>query len=93
MSRLKTRVFDPKDFLAQTGLGRTIMQYPKNKVIFAQGEPSDAVFYIQKGRAKLTVLSPQGKEATIALLGEGDFMHIPDEADQRSGVMSITIPG
>jgi CRP/FNR family cyclic AMP-dependent transcriptional regulator len=74
MSRLKTRIFDPKDFLAQTGLGRTIMQYPKNKVIFAQGEPSDAVFYIQKGRAKLTVLSPQGKEATITLLGEGDFI-------------------
>jgi len=71
MSRLKTRIFDPKDFLAQTGLGRTIMQYPKNKVIFAQGEPSDAVFYIQKGRTKLTVLSPQGKEATITLLGEG----------------------
>lgn len=74
MSRLKTRIFDPKDFLAQTGLGRTIMQYPKNKVIFAQGEPSDAVFYIQKGRTKLTVLSPQGKEATITLLGEGDFI-------------------
>ncbi len=69
-----TRVFDPKDFLAQTGLGRTIMQYPKDKVIFAQGEPSDAVFYIQDGRAKLTVLSPQGKEATITLLGDGDFI-------------------
>ena len=40
MSRPKTRIFDPKDFLAQTGLGRTIMQYPKDKVIFAQGEPS-----------------------------------------------------
>src|SRR5437879_13823508 len=74
MSHLKTRIFDPKDFLAQTGLGRTIMQYPKNKVIFAQGEPSDAVFYIQRGRAKLTVVSSQGKEATIALLGEGDFI-------------------
>ena len=74
MSRLTTRVFDPKDFLAQTGLGRTIMQYPKDKVIFAQGEPSDAVFYIQDGRAKLTVLSPQGKEATITLLGDGDFI-------------------
>src|SRR5260370_26793584 len=74
MSRLKTRIFDPMDFLAQTGLGRTIMQYPKNKVIFAQGEPNDAVFYIQKGRAKLAVLSPQGKEATITLLGEGDFI-------------------
>ena len=50
------------------------MQYPKNKVIFAQGDLSDAVFYIQTGRVKLTVLSPHGKEATISLLGEGDFM-------------------
>src|SRR3984893_12618302 len=74
MSHLTTRVFDPKGFLAQTGLGRTIMQYPKDKVIFAQGEPSDAVFYIQKGRAKLTVISPQGKEATITLSDEGDFI-------------------
>ncbi len=70
----KSRTFDPRVFLAEAGLGRTILQYPKNKVIFAQGGPSDAVFYIQKGRAKLTVLSKHGKEATIALLGEGDFM-------------------
>lgn len=74
MSSGKARTFDPKAFLAQTGLGRTILQYPKNKAIFKQGEPSDAVFYIQTGRAKLTVLSARGKEATIALLGEGDFM-------------------
>lgn len=74
MSPSKTRIFDPKAFLAQAGLGRTILQYPKNKVIFAQGGPSEAVFYIQNGRAKLTVVSTRGKEATIALLGEGDFM-------------------
>lgn len=74
MSPYKERTFDPKAFLAQVGLGRTILQYPKDKVIFAQGEPSDAVFYVQTGQAKLTVLSPQGKEATIALLGEGDFI-------------------
>jgi CRP-like cAMP-binding protein len=74
MSSAKKRTFDPRAFLAETGLGRTILQYPKNKVIFAQGSPSDAVFYIQKGRAKLSVLSAQGKEATIALLGQGDFM-------------------
>jgi CRP/FNR family cyclic AMP-dependent transcriptional regulator len=74
MSSAKTRIFDPRAFLAETGLGRTILQYPKNKVIFAQGSPSDAVFYIQKGRAKLSVLSAQGKEATIALLGQGDFV-------------------
>jgi CRP-like cAMP-binding protein len=51
-----------------------MLQYPKNKVIFAQGEPGDAVFYIQAGQARLTVLSTKGKEATIALLREGDFM-------------------
>ena len=70
----KARTFDPIAFLAQTGLGRTILLCPKNKVIFAQGDPSDAVFYIQTGRARLTVLSTRGKEATIALLGEGDFI-------------------
>ena len=73
MSPRKERTFDPKTFLAQAGLGRTILQYPKNKVIFAQGEPCDAVFYLQEGRAKLTVLSARGKEATIALLGPTDF--------------------
>jgi CRP/FNR family transcriptional regulator, cyclic AMP receptor protein len=74
MSSGKARTFDPKVFLAQTGLGRIILQYPKNKAIFRQGDPGDAVFYIQTGRAKLTVLSAHGKEATIALLGEGDFL-------------------
>jgi CRP-like cAMP-binding protein len=74
MSPSKARTFDPKVFLAQIGLGRTILQYPKNKAIFTQGEPSNAVFYIQKGRAKLTVLSASGKEATIAILGERDFI-------------------
>jgi CRP/FNR family cyclic AMP-dependent transcriptional regulator len=74
MSPNKARRFDPKVFLAQTGLGRTLLQYPKNKVIFAQGEASDAVFYIQTGRVKLTVLSSRGKEATIGLLGDGDFI-------------------
>ncbi len=74
MSPYKPRTFDPKSFLAQAGLGRTIPQYPKNKVIFVQGEPSDAVFYIQEGRVKLTVLSTRGKEASVALLGAEDFI-------------------
>jgi CRP/FNR family transcriptional regulator, cyclic AMP receptor protein len=74
VSSSKVRTFDPKSFLSQTGSGRTILQYPKNKVIFAQGEPCDAVFYIQKGQAKLAVLSTRGKEATIALLGAEDFI-------------------
>jgi len=74
MPSRKVRIFDPKAFLAETGLGRTIQTCPKNKVIFAQGDPSDAVFYIQAGKVRLTVLSKRGKEATLALLGEGDFI-------------------
>jgi CRP/FNR family transcriptional regulator, cyclic AMP receptor protein len=65
--------FSPAAFLAQAGLGRTILRYPENRVVFAQGQPSDAVYYIQKGRIKLSVLSANGKEATIALLRAGDF--------------------
>jgi CRP/FNR family transcriptional regulator, cyclic AMP receptor protein len=74
MSPCKERKFDSSSFLSQEGLGKTILRYPKNKVIFAQGEPCDAVFYIREGRAKLTVLSQRGKEATIALLGVEDFI-------------------
>jgi CRP/FNR family transcriptional regulator, cyclic AMP receptor protein len=70
----RARPFDPQTFLAQTGIGKTQIQYRKNQAIFNQGEPGDAVFYIQKGQAKLTVLSTRGKEATIALLGAGDFI-------------------
>jgi CRP/FNR family transcriptional regulator, cyclic AMP receptor protein len=66
--------FNPKTFLTQAGLGKTILCYAKNKVIFAQGEPCDAVFYIQEGRVKVTVLSARGKEATVALLGVEDFI-------------------
>jgi CRP/FNR family cyclic AMP-dependent transcriptional regulator len=69
-----TRAFDPKTFLAQTGPGRTILEYRKNKLIFVQGDPCDAVFYVQSGRVKLTILSSRGKEATIAMLSAGDFM-------------------
>ena len=70
----KERTFDPRTFLAQAGSGKTILRYPKSKVIFAQGDPCDAVFYIQEGRVKITVLSTRGKEATVALLGAEDFI-------------------
>jgi len=66
--------FDAKAFLAQTGFGRTVHQFNPKQAIFSQGEPADAVFYIQQGRAKLSVVSKQGKEATIALLDRGDFL-------------------
>ena len=65
--------FDPKAFLATIDNGRTMSEYSKKQSIFAQGDPSDSVFYIQQGKVKLTVVSTAGKEATIGLLSSGDF--------------------
>ena len=65
--------FDPKEFLAKVGEGKTISKYQKDQVVFSQGEVADAVFYIQQGKVKLTVVSEQGKEAVIAILGPGHF--------------------
>jgi CRP-like cAMP-binding protein len=67
------RKFDPKTFLATIGAGRKIVTVPKRQTIFAQGVGADAVFYIQKGEVRLTVVSKTGKEATIGILGEGNF--------------------
>jgi len=66
--------FDPKAFLASAGIGRTIRHFSQKQIIFSQGERADAVLYIQDGTARLSVVSKQGKEATIALLGPGDFL-------------------
>ncbi len=66
--------FDPKVFLAVIGSGRTISKYRKGDIVFRQGDPGDAVFFIEKGRVKITVVSGQGKEAIIAFLGPGDFL-------------------
>ena len=65
--------FDPKIFLTRVGAGRKIMDYRNGGVVFSQGDHADAIFYVQKGRLKLTVLSDQGKEAIIAILEAGDF--------------------
>ena len=62
-------LFDPKLFLAKIGAGRSLTNYKKNQKVFVQGDCADAVFYIQKGRVKLTVVSSQGKEAVVAILG------------------------
>jgi len=67
-------LFNPKAFLASAGIGRTVRRYSSKQVIFSQGERADAVLYIQQGRVRLSVLSKQGKEATIGLLGPGDFV-------------------
>jgi CRP/FNR family cyclic AMP-dependent transcriptional regulator len=69
----KRRHFDPKTFLSISNGGRKIVAFPKKQTIFVQGDSSDAVFYIQKGKIKLTVVSKTGKEATIGILKEGDF--------------------
>ena len=66
--------FDPKLFLSKVGDGRTLADYPKHHKLYSQGGPADSIFYIQKGKVKLTVVSTQGKEATIAILGPGDFL-------------------
>jgi CRP/FNR family cyclic AMP-dependent transcriptional regulator len=65
--------FDPKIFLAQAGEGKTISKYRKDQIVFSQGQVANSVFYIQQGKVKLTVVSEQGKEAVIAILGPGDF--------------------
>ena len=72
-SQLKP-LFDPKVFLAKVGKGRTISEYQKDQVIFLQGDPGNAIYYIHKGKVKLTVVSKTGKEAVIAMLGPGDFL-------------------
>ena len=66
--------FDAANFLAVAGLGRTIVQFKPKQHFFSQGEAADSIFYLQKGRAKVTVVSPTGKEATIALLSAGEFV-------------------
>ena len=65
--------FDPKEFLATVNGGRTISAYRKDERVFAQGDAADSVFYIQKGKVKITVLSEQGKEAVVAILGPDEF--------------------
>jgi CRP/FNR family cyclic AMP-dependent transcriptional regulator len=81
----KPKQFRPEDFLSQSGVGRTIIEMQKKKKLFSQGDVADAVFYIQKGRGKLSVVSRQGREATISVFGPGDFVG----EDCIAGVQSI----
>ena len=70
----KTSEFSPKDFLATIGTGRKLVSVPKKGAIFSQGDKADSVLYIQKGRVRLSVVSKSGKEATIGIVHEGDFI-------------------
>jgi CRP/FNR family transcriptional regulator, cyclic AMP receptor protein len=67
-------LFDPAAFLANAGLGRRIVELQPKEAFFSQGDPADSVFYLQKGRARVTVVSKVGKEATITLLAPRDFV-------------------
>ena len=66
-------LFDPKAFLRTAAKGRVVSTYPKRQIIFAQGEAADSVHYIQSGKVKITVVSPEGKEAVVAILGADEF--------------------
>ena len=72
-SNTNQAAFDPKEFLAIVGEGKTILEFHKDQVVFAQGDMADAVFYVQKGRVKVVVISEQGKEAVVGILGPGQF--------------------
>ncbi len=73
MARRHSATFDAKTFLARFGKGRSVGNYADGQIVFSQGDPADAVFYIQKGKVKITVISEQGKEAVVALLSAREF--------------------
>jgi CRP-like cAMP-binding protein len=79
---LQQDVFDPRAFLGRIGTGKTVERYRKNQKIFSQGDVADTVFFIQKGKVKITVLSEHGKEAVVGIFGEGQFF---GEGCLRSG--------
>ena len=74
MATPETSMFDPAGFLSQAGAGRKIVEFRNKQTVFSQGDLADSVFYIQKGRVRLSVLSARGKEATLALLNPGEFL-------------------
>jgi CRP/FNR family transcriptional regulator, cyclic AMP receptor protein len=81
--------FDSKTFLARVGKGRSVREYRQGQVVFSQGEPADAVFYVQKGKVKLTVVSEQGKEAVVAFLGADDFFGEGCLAGQHQRIATV----
>jgi CRP/FNR family cyclic AMP-dependent transcriptional regulator len=93
MKRKAKLPFDPKAFLSKVNGGRAIRDYRKDQIVFRQGDPSDAVFYIESGKVKKTVISEQGKEAVVALLETGDFFGegcLAGEALRLSTVSALT---
>ncbi len=73
MSKAAKTLFDPKLFLARVGEGKAVLKFAKNKVVYSQGDAADSVFYVQKGRIKVLVVSKQGKEAVVGIMAPGQF--------------------
>jgi CRP/FNR family cyclic AMP-dependent transcriptional regulator len=95
MIALKKEGFDPTDYLSKTGLGRRIVRHKKKETIFVQGAVADSVSYLHSGRAKLSVVSKRGKEATVTLLSPGDFMGeeaLIGNAESRKATASAITP-
>jgi CRP-like cAMP-binding protein len=93
MTTKRQPTFDAKAFLAHVGKGRSIGSYDKGQIVFSQGDPADAVFYIQKGKVKVTVVSQQGKEAVVAMLGRNEFFGegcLAGQAKRISAVEAMT---
>ena len=83
--------FNPQTFLNHVGNGKNMLRVPRKQVLFSQGDTTDAVFYVQAGKVKLTVVSPQGKEAVIAILEPGSFFGEGCLAGQRVQLATATI--
>jgi CRP/FNR family transcriptional regulator, cyclic AMP receptor protein len=90
MAKKRRTPFDPKSFLARIGDGHGVSKYRREQTVFAQGDPADAVFYVQKGNVKLTVVSEQGKEAVIAILGTDAFFGEGCLAGQTQRIATVT---
>jgi CRP/FNR family transcriptional regulator, cyclic AMP receptor protein len=82
--------FDPKKFLATIGEGRRVVAFPRKQTVFTQGDAADAIFYIQEGKVRLTVVSESGKEATLGILSEGEFFGEGSLAGQAVRMGSAT---
>src|ERR1700731_3430955 len=89
-SRKGKTSFDPKTFLARVGDGRSLAKYRRGQIVFSQGEIGDAVFYIQKGKVKVTVVSEQGKEAVVAIPGTNEFFGEGCLAGQAKRIATVT---
>lgn len=89
-------IFNVNSFLASGGVGREIVILHENQVLFSQGNAADSIFYLQNGRAKLSVVSKNGKEATITLLAPGDFVgeeSLASEGTLRTSIATASTPG